>query len=618
MTKKRKTAIIFFTGLVALCFAITYVVWQTIDKMNEPEPTNLTQSVEGNAEAMLYPAWQQGEDNQIFWGYIDVQGNWVIEQLYDKALPMNTKGLCWVLENEKWGAINETGKTVVPFSLENIYMQANEYVIAKEGDSHYVYDAAGQKIFGVAGDIQPFNEGMAAFGRQKDSSQLYGFIDSLGQIIVEPIYEAVGNFYDGQALVRTTEGKVFLIDKGGKTLVEMPSSVLLGSLNEGRIIYQSDTGTMGYLDTQGNVVIKAYYLQAHPFYNGAALVLTTKGYGLLATDGSWLVQPSFGYGAYLGRNLYAFAKSKASPRALFNNEGVQLSEFCYNVLGQEDPMLYVGSLAQSWHFNIKTPFVLAQTDSESCFLNDEGQEITSLPSLSGSYVLYVLGDLIMVNDQASFYYINAEDEQIYGSNYGITLNDKAFAEANYANSIYDLQVVYPQISGLSGKLSQQKINSQIYYLCVSPWVNQAKGGYLVQLSADWKMVGDVLELYQIGRVISPEGETEKVELYYHIDINTGRSYKLWDLYENGAGWRNSIEKTIEKVVAALPGASYPETWVDAGLINNQTEFKLSTDGMNILVDPESQEIERFVVVPWSFLMEDIYKNGTFWQAITAE
>jgi len=120
-------------------------------------------------------------------GFINKSGKWAIAPKYDAYLWNGVSryqvfmdaGLASVMQDGKFGAIDKTGKVVVPVE----------------------YD-----------DLSPFIEGLAAFG--KDG--LYGYIDIKGNVAIEAKYTSATGFDGGCAIVFDgSSGRVVLIDRHG-------------------------------------------------------------------------------------------------------------------------------------------------------------------------------------------------------------------------------------------------------------------------------------------------------------------------------------------------------------------------------------------------------------------
>ena len=119
-------------------------------------------------------------------GFIDRKGNWVIKPQFDYYWVTGLAGECRFFNGAdlatlgrdgKHGAIDKTGKTVIPF----------------------IYD-----------DLHIFREGLAAF-KQGD---LYGYLDTDGNIVIPAKYEATSGFSGGIAVAYDGR-EAFLIDRRG-------------------------------------------------------------------------------------------------------------------------------------------------------------------------------------------------------------------------------------------------------------------------------------------------------------------------------------------------------------------------------------------------------------------
>ena len=119
-------------------------------------------------------------------GFIDRKGNWAIEPQFSfywavglagESRFFNDAELATLGRDGKHGAIDKTGKIVIPF----------------------IYD-----------DLHIFREGLAAY-KQGD---LYGYIDTAGNVVIPAKYEATSGFSGGIAVVYDGTS-AFLIDRKG-------------------------------------------------------------------------------------------------------------------------------------------------------------------------------------------------------------------------------------------------------------------------------------------------------------------------------------------------------------------------------------------------------------------
>ncbi|EGO0809548.1 WG repeat-containing protein [Campylobacter lari] len=122
------------------------------------------------------------------YGFIDKQGNFIIEAKYDYAWDFR-EDLARVKLNGKYGFIDKQGNLVIE---------------AK-------YDV-----------INDFNEGLA---RVKLNGK-YGFIDKQGNLVIEAKYDVINDFNEGLARVELN-GKYGFVDKQGNLVIETEYDVVL-------------------------------------------------------------------------------------------------------------------------------------------------------------------------------------------------------------------------------------------------------------------------------------------------------------------------------------------------------------------------------------------------------
>ncbi len=185
-------------------------------------------------------------------GYIDRSGEVVVPAEFDFALAFS-EGLAPVLENDRVGYINRTGSLVIPVQ----------------------YDAGGL-----------FSEGLAAVA----ISGTVGYIDHSGEYVVEPTLERGSPFIDGLAAV-SVEGAESYIDASGEAVIMEPAFTNAQEFSEGLAAVRVDE-LFGYMSTRGELAIAPQFTVANPFRQGLAMVETADSWGVIAHDGTWLVQLS--------------------------------------------------------------------------------------------------------------------------------------------------------------------------------------------------------------------------------------------------------------------------------------------------------------------------------------
>lgn len=194
-------------------------------------------------------------------GALDFYGNVKVPFVYDDMFGYHKQRIL-VKKDEKYGVIDGDGNVVVPIKWDGMVYNLGEHMIAfavkEETDKWKIgfYDFDGKPLSDdVFSAVEPeplsgyyvlrgesiimnignFNEGMAFFRYGYDSSTPGGYIDTRGQVVIEPQYAEGKPFNDGMAAVKIGE-------------------------------------TWGYINRTGKMVIPAIYSDAEDFKAGLAIV----------------------------------------------------------------------------------------------------------------------------------------------------------------------------------------------------------------------------------------------------------------------------------------------------------------------------------------------------------
>ena len=137
----------------------------------------------------------------------------------------------------------------------------------------------------VYADARAFNEGLAPV--QANDSYLYGFIDTKGNMVIEPKYNNVSWFYEGLAAVCKNMGgakRYAYIDKAGKTITDFS------------------------------------FEEAKDFQNGVARVKSNGKFGLIDKFGAPITECVYDYISDFANDGYALAK-KNNTKIFLDREG---------------------------------------------------------------------------------------------------------------------------------------------------------------------------------------------------------------------------------------------------------------------------------------------------------
>lgn len=233
----------------------------------------------------IYPHYSQETKK---WGFIDIKNpnEWVIEPKFDQASCFND-GLAAVKINNNWGFVDEKGDLVIEPKFPAL--------ICDTGFGKQTYCSSNTV----------FSEGLAPVKYDKIE-----FVRVDGAE-----YEAVYDFEKGDENViwqntvygRITDDKFYIVlqeklvpqeDKENLYTTEpltVETANLQKSLTRGRLFFEFQTG---YIDKAGNVVFDtSQYYQVFPFSDGFAKV--QKGirgnYGYIDKNGNEVIKPRFKY-----------------------------------------------------------------------------------------------------------------------------------------------------------------------------------------------------------------------------------------------------------------------------------------------------------------------------------
>jgi hypothetical protein len=208
------------------------------------------------------------------------------------------------------GIVDKTGKIVMQPQFKELY---------KNGDIFYSdrgFFKNPDKITKLAVHILPFSCGLAAFKFQQPfiapQQWLWGLMDDNLNVIMDPKFERITEFYDGVAAVNFN-GKWGFIDTECNYVIE-PSYLDFDTIYTRILFYQrwtqngiaavKDERGWHYIDKHGNDLFGKYYDYALAFYNGLALVQVNDKYEYIDEKGNQAIEPifdratSFEYGDY--------------------------------------------------------------------------------------------------------------------------------------------------------------------------------------------------------------------------------------------------------------------------------------------------------------------------------
>ncbi len=232
------------------------------------------------------------------WGFINHKGEIIIQAQYDYAGPFSDQRAA-VKMGDYWGFIDTSGNLVIPAGYAQVYPFKNGVTSVKYWGKPewYLINTRGETL-GLKGFSEPlfFSEGLAPF---KENGKT-GYVDTNGNIIIEPTLSWGGPFSDGLAAITLDKGYAF-INKSGKIVIPGPFQEV-DPFVEG-YAHVKVKGLTGNIDKTGKFVIPPEYSYLGGFSEGLAQVRIEGKWGYFNISGKLAIKPKYQFSAYFKDGL---------------------------------------------------------------------------------------------------------------------------------------------------------------------------------------------------------------------------------------------------------------------------------------------------------------------------
>lgn len=262
----------------------------------------------------LFPVIQNGK-----WGFINETGTIVIQPQYLQVSNFNS-GFAFVKIGELDSGVNKKSPTVEDrgyintkgeftsidgflsgFSEAGLFYDERARVL-KNGKGVFTnslwgfIDTSFNPVIDAAYDnAGDFSEGLAWVEVIEKFlffvvSDKFGYINRKGEMVIPLQFENAGNFCEGYANI-TLKGKRGFIDKNGKLIVKPRFEAVKHFSNS--LAPVKLNGSWGYVDTKDSLSIPAVYEAAFPFNDGLALVKQSGKWGFINIQGKFVLEPQY-------------------------------------------------------------------------------------------------------------------------------------------------------------------------------------------------------------------------------------------------------------------------------------------------------------------------------------
>lgn len=596
-----------------------------------PSPSATSSSgtdVPAASDSWLAP-WGEATPDGLQYGFADAAGNLVIPAKYAHVRPFVAQGLAVVTNgDDSSGVIDRSGREIVP--LQQAYIQLGDEgpILVSPYDDEYdflstdVYDASGKRLFQVEGTLSLFSEGLALLYHGDKS----GYVDMQGNHVIQTGNEILNDFHDGIARVgKEYGGPEYYIDTTGKDVT--------ATVSAGLSVYLDDAASrFGYLRSDGTPLTEPIFVEAEPFRDGTAIASVNPDpdgsgslYGLLDTEGRWLIEPIHSGIRRMRNGLFAVGEPMREPMwayepymdytdmALYTKTGAKILD--HTLLSIED--------ADNRRISV--------SDGRQIWLVDEnGAADPAFKPIAGSGSVKIVQEKLWgtVNGIPSVYRADGSAEAIFRTGTHLGEGLKLVSGQAVGNRYTNLS--YPVLRGLSDANVQVRINDRIRAsmgtgLTAEPVVHADTG------LRDIETVEGGWQGWRVGRVLVVEqypywyafgaahGMPGIITIQFNLD--TGNEITMEDLFLPDS-LQAALTVLSEKVTAIIQRDMEEVMYsVDEVEVTVDQPFRLTQSGLELYWAP--YEIASYAasfrdfLISWQVLEPFIDKSGAAWKAISA-
>jgi hypothetical protein len=220
--------------------------------------------------------------------FITEEGKQIIPNLYDDVDEFS-EGVCAVSRNGKYGYIRKSGKLEIDFLFDEADPFENGYALVKTGRKETIINREGEMLFAPrGGEIGlPHDDRILVL-----DSDLYGFMDMHGKMVIPAKFETANDFSGGLA-VAGKEDSLGIIDRNGEWVLPAKYTSII-VLDNNLIRIEADE-LYGLLNRIGDEVLPAVYDAIGKFSSGLALISKDEKFGYTDNTGRTIIPLQFDF-----------------------------------------------------------------------------------------------------------------------------------------------------------------------------------------------------------------------------------------------------------------------------------------------------------------------------------
>ncbi len=363
----------------------------------------------------------------------------------------------------KWGYADKNGNLAIKFQYDLASYFSEERAIVEVGNKFGFINTKGDQIVEPIYDAAySYHEGLAGVRIGKYQSNLesnWGFIDLSGKVVIPFDFDFVDpeGFKNGKIKVRSN-GEFFMIDKTGKRTNDFVSTPEFYSSNENLVVYKNMKGYFGIKNEYGKVFVNATFTSIKKdIVSGVYIAKKESKWQLMSSKGIEITPlkytniQSLNYGTFNGQGYFSFQTEESieSPAkwGLMNHEGKEITVPQFESILDKGEDFFAVKINEKWGY-----------------ININGQKIIDCKyDLANKFS----GGEAFVRIGKEHYYIDKTGKRITGKGNQLTNAVLTFDNTNRNYSVfanYDRQVY-----GLCEEDNLSKVITNAKYSYILPY-----------------------------------------------------------------------------------------------------------------------------------------------------
>ena len=269
--------------------ALNNQVEETIIQTTNAEKTQIEN---GSTIVDYLQASMMDEYGNLKYGFIDFNGQWIIQPTFDNLYSFNNRDYSCAKINDKYGFIDRKGKWIIPPNFDQLDSFDNwDYCNARINEKWGFIDRKGNWIIHPNFDILCSYDNRDYCCVKIDDK--CGFINRKGNCIIQPTFDWIDKFDDRDYCGAEIDDKSGFIDRKGNWIIQ-PTFDSIDKFDDRDYCCVKIDDKWGFIDRKGNWIIQPTFDWIAKFddrdYCGAEI---DDKWGFIDRKGNWIIQPTF-------------------------------------------------------------------------------------------------------------------------------------------------------------------------------------------------------------------------------------------------------------------------------------------------------------------------------------